>query len=445
MPDVITTIVNLLVILTILVVAHELGHFSAAKLFRMRVEDFSVFFGPVLWQIGKRGDTVYNIRAIPFGGFVKIAGLDPEDISNGRPILQAIRNPTASGGTDMDKVLRDLDADIMADIKPEAISQSIREMIQTSIGADGQLTESGRADLQAQLSSPRITQDEHKLITIVLNADRRSADPHLVNNKPIYQRAIVFFAGPLASMLFAYVLFCGMGMTVGMPSGETTNQVAEVSAGGAASKAGMIIGDRIVKINGQPTPTGRSMVETIHQNAGHQLILTVVREGKTLTIPVTPRTSQIEGKTVGLIGVMPNMTFERLGFRQSMRAGTMTTYGYVVNLVRILVVERKVRENLGGPLAMGQMTAAVERLGIAHVVLLAASLSLSLGIMNLLPIPILDGGHLMILGVEKIRRRRFSPREWYHAQMIGLGILVLLICFVMFNDIARTVAGHAIR
>src|SRR5438105_3659674 len=109
MLDTVTGIAYLLIILSVLVIVHEWGHFIVAKLFKMRVEEFALFFGPVLLRLGKRGDTEYNLRSIPVGGFVRIAGMDPDDVSGGRPILEAIRNPQFHDSDPLDNVIRQLD------------------------------------------------------------------------------------------------------------------------------------------------------------------------------------------------------------------------------------------------------------------------------------------------------------------------------------------------
>src|SRR5688500_13917018 len=203
--DTLRGIVNLLIILSILVVVHEWGHFIAAKYFKMRVEEFALFFGKVLVRLGKRGDTEYNIRAIPAGGFVRIAGMEADDISGGRPVLEAIRNPQFKDEDALGRVIKELDEETMAGIDASKVTPEFREMLQQSIGAEGKLTENGITDLQALKRSPRINTDEHKLLDIVLQAHSRATDPGLYSQKPIYQRSIVIFAGPLASLAFGYL------------------------------------------------------------------------------------------------------------------------------------------------------------------------------------------------------------------------------------------------
>jgi regulator of sigma E protease len=449
--DIVTGILWLLLILSVLVVAHEWGHFIIAKLFRMRVEEFSLFFGPILVHLGTRNETEYNIRSIPLGGFVKIAGMEADDISGGRPILEAIRNP-ASRDDDLDSMLKRLKLDTMANIKAENISPEFRNTLRNAIDENGQLTESGSQELHTMRSASKLNSDEIMLLDMALNADRKTRDTGLYSNKPLYQRALVIFAGPFMSLFFGYLLFCFMGVTLGLPSPDhSTNQV-QVIPGGAAQKAGMLTGDRILSINGVLTPDGEALKNIIHNAPGKPLTLLLNREGHDLTMVITPRlqTVTIHLKTgvqtlhIGLIGVMPNPIMVRSDLKDSLVKGTIGTYNTVIQLVES-IFSKEVKENVGGPIAMGQMSIALQRLGAARMIEMAGMLSLSLGVMNLLPIPILDGGHLMLLGIEKLRRRKLTPREIYRAQMVGLGLLGLIICMVMYNDLLRTFSGHGFQ
>ena len=440
-------IFNLLIILSILVVAHEWGHYIAAKYFKMRVEEFALFFGKVLIRLGKRGDTEYNIRAIPAGGFVRIAGMEADDISGGRPILEAIRNPQFHGEDAIEKVIKELDEETMAGIDASKISPEFRETLQQSIGPDGKLTESGLSDLQALKRSPRINTDEHKLLDLALQAHTRANDPGLYSQKPIYQRALVIFAGPLASLAFGYLIFCVMGMTIGLQGDKATNQIA-LMPDSPAQKAGLKSGDKIIEVNGIPTPDGKTMIAQIRPNPDRQITLTIQRGPSTFPVKVTPKGEKDKDPetnkevVIGRIGVMPSFELQRLGVGESIVRGTQITVTYVQRII-MSIFSRDFRKNIGGPIAMGQIATQNQRFGVFGLVQMAGMFSISLGIMNLLPIPILDGGHLLLLGVEKLRRRKLSPREVYRAQMVGLGLLALLLTFVMYNDIARIISGRS--
>jgi regulator of sigma E protease len=153
---------------------------------------------------------------------------------------------------------------------------------------------------------------------------------------------------------------------------------------------------------------------------------------------------KVDGKPVviGLIGVQPIGERKLYGPVESVVRGTKQTVFYVRMLLTKLF-SREIKDNIGGPIAMGQLATQNQQFGMAGLLNMAAMFSISLGVMNLLPIPILDGGHLLLLGIEKLRRRKLSPREVYRAQMVGLGILAALVAFVFYNDIARIVAGKS--
>src|SRR5436305_3588231 len=179
--DLIKGIASLLVILSILVIVHEWGHYIVAKLCGMRVEEFALFFGKILVRLGVRDGTEYNIRSIPLGGFVRIAGMDPHDNSDGVAILKAIRDPQVNDAELLRKTFDDLDLEEAEGIDTGKITDSIRQTVQQAIGVDGKLTASGLDDLQALKSSPRIIADEQRFIDLVLRLHSRATDPNLYN------------------------------------------------------------------------------------------------------------------------------------------------------------------------------------------------------------------------------------------------------------------------
>ena len=448
--DFVKGIASLLVILSILVVVHEWGHYIAAKLCGMRVEEFALFFGKILVRLGVRDGTEYNIRAVPLGGFVRIAGMEPNDMSDGTAVLHALRDPLFNDADSMKKTLRDLDLDEADAIDTTKISDSLRKTVQQAIGVDGKLTAPGLEDLSGLKSSPRITTDEHRLIDLALKAHARATDTNLYNTKPIWQRSLVIFAGPFMSLFFGYLLFCIMGMTIGLAGRDTTNQVGDVlDKKTPAAVAGLKANDKIVAINGVPTPAGKQVREKLQASIDTPLNLTIERAGKPIQVTVTPKPFDEvlteNGKKVthkvGRIGIELMPTYQRSGPVESVVAGTLNSYAYLKMLFSTLL-HKGPKETLGGPIARGQLATAAQRQGFARLFELTAIFSLSLGIFNLLPIPVLDGGHLLLLTLEKVRRRKLSPREVARAQMVGLGILAVLVCFVMYNDIVRTIHGR---
>ena len=449
MLDNITGILWLLLIISVLVVVHELGHFLAARRFGIRVEDFSIFFGKVLWRVGKWGDTVFNVRAIPFGGFVRIAGMEADDISGGRPVSEALRSAPEEPGTALVRATREAVNGVVDGVNFANVSPALRTRIEAGAGPDGRVSASLLEELRAEAQSPGINEDEARLMAHLLKADAEDSDVALFHRKPFYQRAIVMAAGPFFSLLFAYVVFCGLGMTTGIPRAEQTNQIADVGPGTPAARAGLRTGDRITAVDGRPTADFTALVNAIRPNAGKRLLLEVDRQGERLAFVVEPKAVEVEEggakKTIGQIGILPYRELQRYGPIESIKIGTAYTRDTLVMMYRVLLVERKVRDSLSGPVGMAQMTTAYQHLGFVHLALLGASLSLSLGILNLLPIPILDGGHLLLMTIERVRRRRFTMAELQRAQMIGLGIIAMLVIFVMVNDISRLLSGRAVQ
>lgn len=439
----------LLLAVSVLVVAHELGHFSAAKLLRMRVDDFSLFFGPVLWRIGKRGDTVYNVRSVPIGGMVMIAGMDPEDIANGRPLLQAIGAVDPSDPAALESALARIDSDTLAGASIDKIGHEVRRLVRAAVGDDGRLTPQGRSELQATVAHGLLSADEIRLIELVLLADDRAGDPAIFCHRPLLHRAVVILAGPVASLLFGLLLFCLMGLSIGLPS-EPLNRVAETTRDGEARRVGLRSGDAIVRIDGVAVRNGREMIEKIHASANQTLTLVVERSGSQFEVRVTPKPKRLDlgkGKleTVGLIGITPLPGTQRVGVAESVRVGSRLTVLFVKQVVAMLGSRKQVQENVGGPIAMGQTATVVQRLGPGPMIMMTAEFSLSAGVLNLLPIPILDGGHLLMMSAEKLRRRRFSRREVSTVQFVGAGVLAMLFLFVMYNDIARTITQGGLQ
>ena len=461
--------VTLLIILSILVVAHEWGHFIVARLCGIRVDDFSIGFGKRLFRIGKRGDTEYNVRMLPLGGFVKIAGMEPDEA----PLVNA-----------KDKVL----------------------------GASANDPDAGEIPLLAE------NLGEHTPYT----------GPDGFYSKPLWQRSLVILAGPLMSLIFGYVVFCLMGVTTGIPSGKILTRISLVEPGGEGHRIGLRAGDTITAINGQPVADGQQMIAKINASLGKPVTLTVLRDGSPFTPPVaTPQpalhngkpviyTSVVQpgtfGKTIGLqtgdtirqigdtpidstadvlkalrahagqavdvlvtrttsddpvplhgvvpkaltasagtlpalnsheIGVLkidPSAEIKHLSLGQSIKAGTVAASFFFTSLLDMVHRPSQIKDNAGGIIFMYQMTGVVAKNGLVDKINLMAGLSISLAIFNLLPIPVLDGGHLLTFFIEWIRRgKRLTDQQQQAFLMTGLAIICVLFVLVMSNDILRTV------
>lgn len=335
-------------LLGILVFFHELGHFTAAKLFRVRVEEFAFGFGPKWITLFKLGDTEYTIHPYPLGGFVKLAGE-----GYGEPMV-----------------------------------------------------------------------------------------PGSFNGKPWYQRWCVLLAGPLASFLLAYFVFCSLGMTVGLPISEQAyNIVDTVMPGSVAEKAGLRVGDTIVRINDEKIVTGEQMITIIHNSPGKPLTMDIVRDDKPVVIHAVPALTTINGQKIGLLGFIPSQKLTRVGLIRSVKFGTTATIGYG-KAVAEKIFSKDVAKDVGGPIAIAKETKSSLKRGVGGFMLLIAMLSWSLGIINLLPIPIVDGGQMLLAVIEGIKRERLSLRTMEIAQAIGLATIAILFVLVMYLDISKLHLGQ---
>ena len=334
------------------------------------------------------------------------------------------------------------------DIDWDNVSDRIEMAVYNAVSESG-LTPDGEGELIALTNSTNLTADEQRYIALVLDARNYVPDPDYYNQKPAWQRAAMIFAGPFLSLSFGYLLIVGMGVSTGLPMAQpAVNVVDQIIKDKPADRIGLQHGDRILQIDNTPITDGKQMVDVIHANGGRQITLLVERDGKRLDpLRVTPLLSdepvdveesgKVVKKRVGQIGFMPlyPITYQRFGPMGAIRKGTEMIALQVMGTAHVLTHPKSAGDNMGGIVKIAGIIHEDSKSGPTRVAFTAAVISISLGIMNLLPIPVLDGGHLLLLAIEAVRRRRLSTREVYTAQMVGLSIIGLLFVFVMYNDI----------
>ncbi len=351
------TIISAVVLLGVLIFVHELGHFIVAKWMGVKVEKFSLGFGPKL--IGKTvGETEYVLAAVPLGGYVKMLGEDPEV-----------------------------------------------ELTEA---------EAGRA----------------------------------FNRKPVWRRALIVFSGPATNLVFAAFLFTLIFLT-GVPAFYP--RVGEVMVNTPAAAAGLVNGDTIIAISNTPVESWEDMTAIIFDSPGRSLMLKVRRGGELLSIPITPERKKAtnifgEEKERGLIGIKPSGDefTKRFGPVDSVVMGVQRTWDVsaltVVSVVKL--IERVIPANtIGGPIMIVTMAGEQASHGAMSFFLFMALISVNLGVINLFPIPILDGGHLLFFGIEAVRRKPLSEHVMGIAQRFGLAFLLGVMAFAIYNDIMRYVFG----
>lgn len=266
--------------------------------------------------------------------------------------------------------------------------------------------------------------------------------------KPLWARALIVVAGPLGNLVFAALLFSVLFAT-GVP--VITSRVGEVKADMPAARAGLVAGDEIVSVDGQPVARWDELSAAVRESDGRSVTLVVRRDGAERTVTLTP--ARTEGRSIFgepipiyVIGVGPSdqLVTERSNPIVALGQGVAKTAELCwLTLVTIVKLFQAVvpASNLGGPLMIMKMAGEQAHQGMASLIYFMAILSINLGVLNLLPIPILDGGHLLFMGVEKILGRPLEIRQREIAQQVGMFLLISLMGFALYNDLHRLVSG----
>jgi regulator of sigma E protease len=338
-------------VISVLILVHEWGHFVVARRSGVRVLKFSIGFGPRLWG-WRRGDTEYTLSLLPLGGYVKMAG-------------------------------------------------------------------------------------EH--------AEGRPSTPQEFLAQPIGVRARIVAAGPLVNALVSS-LTLWVVLLVGYP--ELLPTVGRVMDGMPAKAAGLEIGDAIRSVDGHPVRTWDELTKIVHRSSARPLTMQVDRGGRVFSVTLTPQARSSRDpfgrtRTVGLIGVAPRGDFEpyRVGPLQAVVETVEKQCEWVaqigLSLWSLSMGRISAQESLTGPIGILYLTSEAVRMGIGSLLYLVSIFSLSLAVFNVFPIPILDGGHLLFLGLEKLRGRPVSVKVQEQATKISFAVLMTLLVLVCVNDLQR--------
>ena len=277
------------------------------------------------------------------------------------------------------------------------------------------------------------------------NAD---GDDGSFHSKPLYQRAAVVAAGPIANFLLAIVIFAGIFSTIGRPI--TAAQVDEIAAGSAAASAGFVVGDVVRSVDGDKIENFAELQRIVSTNADVELVFVVDRGGEEVTIKATPELKEIKdslGNTlrIGLLGISRKnqsgeMRMETVPVPSALWLGAKETWFIIdrtVNFFGGLIAGTENADQLGGPLRIAQVSGQLASVSFVALINLAAILSVSIGFLNLLPIPVLDGGHLVYYAIEAIRGRPLSERVMQMGFRFGLAAVLMLMIFATWNDLLR--------
>lgn len=265
---------------------------------------------------------------------------------------------------------------------------------------------------------------------------------------PLPARAAIVSAGPIANFLLAIAIFAGVFMVAGRP--VTDAVVDEVEPGSAAAEAGFAPGDLVVDIDGAKISSFGDMQRIVETSADRTLKVTVERGGAPVALQATPRLREISDgfgnkMRIGLLGIKrstnpQNVRVERYGPLEALGAGAQETWSQVTRTASYLgrmVVGREPTDQIGGPIRIAKTSGDFASLGFAALLSLAAILSVSIGLLNLVPIPMLDGGHLLFYAIEAVRGRPLGPKVQEMGMRIGLALVLALMIFATWNDIVH--------
>ena len=279
----------------------------------------------------------------------------------------------------------------------------------------------------------------------VMDADERA---HSFMFQPVAKRAAIVVAGPLANFLLAIVIFAGVFMLYGKQT--MSARVDSVQADSAAAEAGFKAGDVVVAINGRPIENFTEMQRIVGASAGETLAITVDREGNQLVLKAKPALKEVKDnfgnvQRVGILGISRSMAPEDLKLHpvappQAVVLAVQETWSVIertLGYIGGVIAGREAANQLGGPIRIAQMSGQVASFGFVPLIQLAAVLSVSIGLLNLFPIPLLDGGHLLFYLIEGVRGRPLSERAQEMGFRIGLAIVLMLMIFATFNDIVH--------
>jgi regulator of sigma E protease len=258
-------------------------------------------------------------------------------------------------------------------------------------------------------------------------------------SKPVWKRAIVIAAGPFMNVLIAVLFFTLINFTYGQPKGDNSSIVGQVLVDQPAAAIGLQPNDRIVEVDGNKVETWEQLTSVIHASAEKEIAIVWERGGEIFRATVTPRRDPQD--QTGRIGISAKLYMQPVGVGKAfvLAAGQSWLFTQEIGkfLGRLFAGKESIREGLAGPIQIAKMAGQSARRGLGDLIFFTAFISLQLGLLNILPIPVLDGGHLVFLGLESILRRPISVRARVIFQQIGMALLLALMVFIIINDVQK--------
>ncbi|GIO21999.1 RIP metalloprotease RseP [Oceanobacillus sp. J11TS1] len=420
-----TTVIAFILMFGVLVSIHEWGHLIFAKRAGMLVREFAIGFGPKILSFTKN-ETLYTIRLIPAGGYVRVAGDDPEivELKPGHHIALEFN--------EKEKVTKII-------VNNKSKHPHARTIEVENVDLDHQLFIEGY-ELDDEVTKLHFDVDRKAMFVVDERETQIAPYDRQFASKTVGQRAMQLFAGPMMNFVLAIAIFLILGLIQGVPVEEA--QMGEIQPGSPAEEAGLQENDVITKIGDQSISTWIQFTQIVQKNPGQELDLVISRDNTEHEVTVVPGEAEAvdenrEPITIGQIGV--NRAFEKdilgtlvFGFERTYETSKLI----ITNLVMLVTGQLSI-DVLSGPVGIYDATNQVVQSGFTNFLMWTAMLSINLGIMNLVPLPALDGGRLMFVGIEAVRGKPVAPEKEGVFHFIGFALLMLLMIVVTWNDIQR--------
>ncbi|MEY9969860.1 regulator of sigma E protease [Lysinibacillus sp. RC46] len=415
------TAIAFILIFGLLVFFHEFGHFLFAKRAGIMVREFAIGMGPKIY--GKtHGETIYTIRLLPIGGYVRMAGddMDGAELQPGYRVGLIVDEDNVVKKiifNQNNKQLPDLlfleveRADLEKDLFVEGYDEE-EKLVRYNVARDCILVENGKE-------------------TLIAPYDRQ------FNAKTVGQRAMTIFAGPLFNFILAFIIYMMIGLIHGVPTYEPI--ITEVVENDPAAQAGMLAGDKVVGIDGQVVKKWQDLAAIVQDHPGEDITVTVDRNGQQVNLNMKVKEIEQNGDKYGQIGVKYESPRE-FNPLKAVVYGAQETYNMtakIFELLGMLITGKFTIDALSGPVGIYKATEQVAQYGFINLMNWAAMLSINLGIMNLLPLPALDGGRLLFFGFEAVRGKPIDRQKEGLVHFVGIVLLMILMVVVTWNDIQR--------
>ncbi len=426
------TLLATLLLLGIAIIFHELGHFVVAKLLKIRVERFSIGMAPRLFGV-KIGETDYCVSAIPLGGYVKLSGMEPSDDKPSEPWEYNSKTPfqrmlVVAAGPFMNFVVAYVLIVLALMMGMPTFSPVIDRVTSGKPAAEAGLlagdvlvSVNGKSITSMDGAGLLLSQNEGKTVELGVTRDKE---------RILFQMKVPNNLKDVEDLGFDFKIPSVVGI---------------VQPNKPASRAGVLLGDEITAVNGQPTE-GRwqTVSKLIRDGKGKPVELTLRRKGQELIINIQPEYSTME--KAYLVGITPQPFSAggiiRFSPLESIGRGFTVLIGQVVMLYEgiksMFTGAIPVKEAFGGPQTIANIAGQYIRFGLSYYFMFTGSISLTIGILNLLPIPVLDGGHILFCGIEMVRRRAVSRKTLEITTKIGMALLVTLMVYVLLNDFVNS-------